>query len=97
MTHFWHAHGPSRPRAAPEKGLEATPDRTDAVGTAHAMEAVQPMPVNVTLLELVNAITSFARSDEEIVATIVHLVNSGQVRLCGSFRGARFRLEDMPA
>jgi hypothetical protein len=35
------------------------------------MEAVQPMPVNVTLLELVNAITSFARSDEEIVATIV--------------------------
>jgi len=55
------------------------------------------MPVNVTLLELVNAITSYARSDDEIVATIVHLVNSGQVRLCGSFRGARFRLEDMPA
>jgi len=52
------------------------------------------MPVNVTLLELVHAVMSFARSDEEIVATIVHLVNSGQVRLCGSFRGARFRLED---
>ena len=52
------------------------------------------MPVNVTLLELVNAITSYARSDDEIVATIVHLVNSGQVRLCGTFRGARIRLGD---
>lgn len=51
------------------------------------------MPIRVTLLELVNAVTSFARSDDEIVATIVHLVNSGQVRLCGTFRGARFRLE----
>jgi hypothetical protein len=52
------------------------------------------MPVNVTLLELVHAVMSFARSDEETVATIVHLVNSGPGRLCGTFRGARFRLED---
>ena len=50
------------------------------------------MPVHVTLLELVNAVASVARNEDEVLATIVHLVNSGQVRLCGIFRGARFSL-----
>jgi hypothetical protein len=44
----------------------------------------------VTLLDLVTAVGDSARSEEEVIATIVHLVNSGAVRLCGSFRGARF-------
>ena len=29
----------------------------------------------------------------ETVATVVYLVNSGRVQLCGNFRGARFDLE----
>ncbi|MCW5889970.1 MAG: hypothetical protein KIT14_05400 [bacterium] len=44
----------------------------------------------VTLLDLVTAVGEAARSEEEVVATIVHLVNSGAVRLCGNFRGVRF-------
>jgi hypothetical protein len=44
----------------------------------------------VTLLDLVTAVGDAAGSEDEVVATIVHLVNSGAVRLCGSFRGARF-------
>jgi hypothetical protein len=50
------------------------------------------MVLRSTLLELVKAVSDYAETDAEIVATVVHLVNSGQVRLCGNFRGARFDL-----
>ena len=33
-----------------------------------------------------------ADSEDEVIATVVHLVNSGTVRLCGNFRGARIDL-----
>jgi hypothetical protein len=46
-----------------------------------------------TLLELVKAVSDYAETDTEIVATVVYLVNSGRVQLCGNFRGARFDLE----
>jgi hypothetical protein len=52
------------------------------------------MTRNVTLLDLVTAVSKQARSDAEVVATVVYLVNSGRVRLCGTFKGARF---DLPA
>ena len=48
------------------------------------------MARNVTLLDLLDAVSEFAGSDAELVATVVHMVNSGKVRLCGAFRGARF-------
>ena len=50
------------------------------------------MTRNVTLLDLVNAISEQARNEAEVIATVVYLVNSGRVRLCGTFRGARFDL-----
>lgn len=53
------------------------------------------MAQTITLLDLVNAVSAHARSDAEVVATIVHLVNSGAVRLGGNFRGARFDLDDV--
>src|SRR5262249_25595773 len=52
----------------------------------------QDMVLRSTLLELVGGVSDYAETDAEIVATIVHLVNSGQVQLCGNFRGARFDL-----
>ena len=45
-----------------------------------------------TLLELVQSVMSEAQNDEEVVATIVYLINSGKVRLCGSFAGAKVTL-----
>ena len=42
-----------------------------------------------TLLELVQTVTESARNDEEVVATIAYLINSGRVRLCGTFAGAK--------
>jgi hypothetical protein len=50
------------------------------------------MAPNVTLLDLVNAVAEHARSEAEVIATIVCMVNLGHVRLCGSFKGARFDL-----
>jgi hypothetical protein len=49
------------------------------------------MAIRTTLLELVDAVSEFADNDAEVVATVVHLVNSGVVELCGTFRGQRFQ------
>ena len=54
------------------------------------------MALNVTLLDLVTALTEHARNEAEVIATVVYMVNSGRVRLGGNFRGARFALADMP-
>ncbi len=50
------------------------------------------MVPNVTLLDLVNAVAEHARSEAEVIATIVSMVNHGHVRLGGTFKGARFDL-----
>jgi len=52
------------------------------------------MARNTTLLDLVNAVADHARSDAELIATVVYLVNSGTVRLCGTFKGSRFELDE---
>ena len=46
-----------------------------------------------TLLDLVAAITASTTSDAEVIAKVVYLVNSGEVRLCGTFRGGRFDVD----
>jgi hypothetical protein len=53
------------------------------------------MARQTTLLDLVKAVSEYAQTDAEVVATVVHLVNSGMVQLCGNFRGARFDLESV--
>jgi hypothetical protein len=45
-----------------------------------------------TLLELVQSVSSVAETDEEVVATVIYLINSGRVRLCGNFAGAKIAL-----
>jgi len=55
------------------------------------------MAANVTLLELVDAVAEHARSEDETIATIIYMVNRGVVRLCGTFRGARFDLNALAA
>jgi hypothetical protein len=58
-----------------------------------AVEEDMTMARQTTLLDLVKAVSLYASTDAEVVATIVHMVNSGMVQLCGNFRGARFDLE----
>lgn len=49
----------------------------------------------LTLLDLVSAIADEADSEEEVIATIQHLLETGKVRLVGNFRSldvdTRFR------
>jgi hypothetical protein len=41
-----------------------------------------------TLLELVRAISEVTEDEGEVVATVLHMIASGQARLCGNFRGS---------
>jgi hypothetical protein len=45
-----------------------------------------------TLLDLVLAVSEYAISDDEVVATVAYLINSGKVLLCGNFAGAKIDL-----
>ncbi len=46
----------------------------------------------VTLLDLVAALADSGASEDEVVWAIVHLVNSGRVRLVGQFREAHIQI-----
>jgi hypothetical protein len=48
-------------------------------------------PLELTLLELVHAVSEVTASDAETVATVRYLLASGRVRLCGNFRGVPIR------
>ena len=49
-------------------------------------------PCKTTLLDLVQVVSDYATSDAEIIATVVYLINSGKVLLCGNFAGAKITL-----
>jgi hypothetical protein len=53
---------------------------------------VVPTAPECTLLELVKRVNAVTNDDTEAVAAVVHLVNSGRVRLRGTFAGAKIRL-----
>jgi hypothetical protein len=46
----------------------------------------------LTLLDLIQAVSDVAANDQEMLATVAHLINSGQVRLCGDAAGATIDL-----
>ena len=48
-------------------------------------------PETLTLLDLVAAIADAAETDEEVVATIQHLIETGRVTLVGNFRSRDVR------
>jgi hypothetical protein len=67
--------------------------RGDAMGAAQVLpvagsagEAGDPAPRETTLLELVRALGEVTSDDREIVATVLWMLRSGRVKLCGNFR-----------
>jgi hypothetical protein len=42
--------------------------------------------IQTTLLELVRAVSESTEDDAEVVSTIVHMLRTGRVELCGTFR-----------
>jgi len=63
------------------------PSRTGARQEAE-METPQSQ---LTLLDLIEAVAEVTDSEAEQVSVVAHLVNSGRVRLSGTFRGAQLR------
>jgi hypothetical protein len=60
---------------------------------ARRLEALEAEPERaITLLELVVALVDAGASEQEVVSSVARLVNSGRVRLIGSFRGADVRI-----
>jgi hypothetical protein len=47
-----------------------------------------PEPEDVTLLQLVEAICDETEDDDEVIATVRHMLRAGLVRLCGNFCGS---------
>jgi hypothetical protein len=47
------------------------------------------LPTSCTLLELVLSVNDYTTSDVETVAVVTYLINSGRVRLHGTFAGAK--------
>ena len=60
---------------------------TQVAHTLAQLESVEAdHPETLALLDLVAAISDEADTDEEVVATIQHLIESGKVTLVGNFR-----------
>jgi fatty acid-binding protein DegV len=59
------------------------------LGIAVEEERTMALKKECTLLELVQSVSEVTSNDEEVVATVTYLVNSGRVRLCGNFAGAK--------
>ena len=67
-------------------------ERLSPHGAGPGFGLLAPEPEVVTLLDLVAAVADFADSDAEVIAVVLHLVESGRVRLIGQFRE-----DDLPA
>ena len=50
--------------------------------------AAAPEPHPCTLLELVRVLSEITDNEHEVVATAIHMICSGSVRLIGNFRDA---------
>ena len=56
------------------------------MSAAPSTAAVENPVPSTTLLELVQTILEETDDDREVVATVVQLIRTGKVRLCGNFR-----------
>jgi hypothetical protein len=68
----------------------AQPVRRISIEHAPAIYPVETSPpdapLNLTLLELVQAVSEACHDEQEIIGTIVYMLRSGRIRLAGNFR-----------
>jgi hypothetical protein len=80
LSHPSEVHPMAAPRPLPRP--RANPRSVSGV-------APECEPEGWTLLALVHAVAEATEDDGEVVATVLHLLRSGAVRLTGSFRDER--------
>jgi hypothetical protein len=53
----------------------------------HAIDTgVEEAAQELTLLELIDAVSEVSETEQEVIATVSYMLNSGRVRLAGNFR-----------
>lgn len=90
------SQAPPAPAGSETKGPVNTQQPQQAIarrdrGPFHEwMEAHgKTLPPSCTLLELVHIVNGYTASDVETVALVTYLINSGRVRLRGTFAGMK--------
>jgi hypothetical protein len=58
------------------------------ISSQFPVEIQDPESKDLTLLELVGSVCDVTDNDDEVIATVLQMLRSGRVRLCGNFRGA---------
>lgn len=66
--------------------MSAAPSVRPAIAVLHPETSLE-----TTLLDLVSAVSDECETEAEVVATVLHLLTTGRVRLCGNFRSASLR------
>jgi hypothetical protein len=56
-----------------------------AIHSVETRSAERARPQNLTLLELVAAVGDVTSDEDEIVATVLHMLQTGSVKLTGNF------------
>ncbi len=59
---------------------------TMRTATSQSIETPASEPISVTLLEVVRAVGDITSNDHEVVATVLHLLVTGKIKLRGNFR-----------
>ena len=59
---------------------------SSAVATRIRNAPTEQRSVQTTLLDLVHAVSETTANDREVVATVLHLLRSGHVQLCGTLK-----------
>lgn len=65
--------------------------RVDHCPTIYDVEPIRhDEPQHLTLLELVEAVADVTDDEQEIIATVFYMLETGSVKLTGNFRGEPF-------
>ena len=59
-------------------------DHIPAIHEIETNPSDEPQPM--TLLELIAAVSDVSETEQETLATVIYMLNSGRVRLSGNFR-----------
>jgi hypothetical protein len=62
------------------------------LGVTREEDNVMYRSQQLTLLDLIQAVSEVAANDQELLVTVADLINSGQVRFCGDAAGATIDL-----
>ena len=67
-------------------------DQSPAAAGEELVDASTTASMDVTLLELVKAVTEVSESEQEVIATVAHMLDSGSITLRGCLRNESLEL-----